>query len=464
MNPKRTGIPFRHLMLLAVIGIPFILITCGNRESSEQLTDTFFPRLGNYADLYLRGSYDILHMIKARELGKIGQAAKIAAQRKMAGGKVISRIGTPHIMYAGACAADMPGNPNIAPDPLNFYNGYQGDIPLGAGDFLITANPNPHVEAAYRNDCFVLGIGFPMTTNRYSPPNFNDHPEYFIENMSNLFIYTWGPKEDGLVTPALTPHLKILPTSPMTVVAYWLVTAQLAHNLAYQDTSGSYQAAETYIDSLMSRLDRFHTEYISDINKAGEIIAEKVLAGGRIHPWSGRNEFWIESSGTAGGLMGVYPLGDAVDLPYQKVIPDGASSPRPLGPQDIVILAASDSVPDSEIAMAKKVRETGAWMIGIFPFSREDNISTEPLRELCDISLDNMSGNIYGILNIPGYQNKIIPTATMMNNFAFWAIVGAYVQAMEQRGEAPYYWMSYHVPGGHAYDDSIRGYFLERGY
>ena len=52
----------------------------------------------------------------------------------------------------------------------------------------------------------------------------------------------------------------------------------------------------------------------------------------------------------------------------------------------------------------------------------------------------------------------------MMNNYAFWAILGAYVQNMEKRGAAPYYWMSWHVPGGKAYTDSIHPYFLKRGY
>jgi len=52
----------------------------------------------------------------------------------------------------------------------------------------------------------------------------------------------------------------------------------------------------------------------------------------------------------------------------------------------------------------------------------------------------------------------------MMNNYAFWAILGAYVENMEKRGVAPYYWMSWHVPGGKAYDDSIHALFLERGY
>ena len=103
-------------------------------------------------------------------------------------------------------------------------------------------------------------------------------------------------------------------------------------------------------------------------------------------------------------------------------------------------------------------------MIGIFPFERDDGISTAELKTLCDLSLDNLSGDIYGVLDIKGYPNKIIPTATMMNNYAFWALVGSYVQAMEQHGEAPYYWMSYHVPGGKAYDESIRDAYLKRGY
>ena len=103
-------------------------------------------------------------------------------------------------------------------------------------------------------------------------------------------------------------------------------------------------------------------------------------------------------------------------------------------------------------------------MVGIYPFEREDGFPTAPLGELCDVSLDNLSGDMDGILNIYGYPRKIIPTVAMMNNFAFWSIIGAYVQNMEKRGEAPYYWMSWHVPGGKAYTDSVHVHFLRRGY
>jgi len=434
----------------AVLITASIFLSCAEKnETLDNVENEYFPRLGNYTDLYLRGSYDLLHMMRVRELEKIGEATKIATQLKLAGGTIFSGIGTPHIMYGGACAEDVPGNPNIAYDHKGKNTGWLGDPPLGKGDFLIAANPTKPVEEAHKDGLYVLGVGFPMTTNRYSPPQFNDHPDYFIEDMSDSFIYTWGPKEDGFATPALTPtlHLKFLPASPMTVVAYWTIMAQLAHNIAYKDTSGSSDAADKYLSTLMSRLDEFHYSYSGIIQDAGEEIAKRILAGGKVHPWSGRNEFWVESNGTAGGLMGVYQL-----------------NPDSLKTQDIVILATANATPEEEIEMARKVKEKGAWLLGIYPFEREDGISTAELQELCDVSLDNFSGDLHGVLDIPGYDTKIIPTTTMMNNFAFWAVTGAYVQAMEAQGVAPYYWMSYHVPGGREYDDAVRPLYLERGY
>jgi uncharacterized phosphosugar-binding protein len=436
---------FVALTLIAASLLSLVSVSTG-RENGKKNDRTNLSGLGNYADLYLRGSYDILHIMKVREADKIGLACKIAVQKKMSGGKIVSGIGTPHIMYAGACSADMPGNPNIAPDPKNQNEGYKGEPKLGAGDFLLVSNPSKYIEEARKNGCFVTGISFPMTTNKYSPPNFNDHPDYFIESMTDIFIYTWGPVEDGLITPSMTPNLKILPTSPMTVAGYWTLMSQLSYNLAYKDTSGSSVYARAYLDTLMARLDRFHGAYLDDVCNAGEIIAEKVLKGGKIYPWSSRREFFIESNGTAGGLMGVYDL-----------------NPDSLTAKDVVIIAVSDSTPNAETAMAVKAKAKGAWVLGIFPFDSKIG-STATLKKNCDVALDNLSGEKYGVFDIPGYPNRVIPTSTMMNNYAFWAVVGAYVQAMENRGVAPYYWMSFHVPGGKAYDDSIRPYFLKRGY
>ena len=62
---------------------------------------------------------------------------------------------------------------------------------------------------------------------------------------------------------------------------------------------------------------------------------------------------------------------------------------------------------------------------------------------LCDYAFDNLSGDMHGVLHVAGYPHSICPTLTLMNNFIYWSLIGAYVQAMEDEyGEAPYYWMS----------------------
>lgn len=450
---------------LAVIAI--LLVTGGLLAETQRPKPAvgtgkpYFPTLGNYADLYLRGSYDVLHLVKVREMGKVGAAARIAAERKLAGGTIYSYISTPHIMYAGACDETAPGNPNIAPD-YSTHSPLHGKLPaLGAGDFLMIGGPG--FQDMRKKGCFILGIGYPMSTNRYSPPVYNDHPEITMESQTDMMIYTWGPVEDGLVTPRLTPHLKICPTSPMTVLGYWIVTAQIAHNLAFKDTSGTFKAAETYVDTLMNRLQVFHSRYLGDVNVIGKQISEKILSGGKLYPWSTRWEFYQEASGTAGSLMGVYPIHPDGFYTGPGPMHPPAFNPEDLTPKDVVILATGGN-PNEDLEMAKKVKAKGAYLVGIFPFKREDGVSTAALRKLCDWSLDNLSGDRDGVLAMPGYQTKIIPTMALMNNYAWWAIVGAYVEAMEKKDVAPYYWMSWHVPLGKAYTDSIHPHFMKRGY
>jgi len=452
--------------------LPAVLMFRTTRCTPSKPTDepAYFPRLDNFADMYLRGSYDLLHMMKVRELKKIGEACKIATQRKLAGGTIWSAIGTPHIMYAGACDEDVPGNPNIAPD----YNinhpkhSRQGGFPeLGAGDFLIVGGPGR--QNIRKKGCYFLGIGYPMATNRYSPPAFNDHADITMENRVDMMIYTWGPKEDGFVTPSLTQHLKILPTSPMTVVAYWTIMAQLAHNLAHKDTSGSYEVAEAYLDSLMSRLSEFHQRYIGDVNVIGEKIADCVLSGGKLYVWSSRWEFYYEAGGTAGSLMGIFPIHKGgfyteTGSYSSKIIAPAKFIPEELTEKDAVILAMAGDTPEVELDLAQRIRKQSALLVGIYPFEREDGYSTKPFGDLCDFRLDSLSGDKYGLFDIAGYDNKVIPTMAMMNNYAFWPIIGAYVQNMEKQGVAPYYWMSWHVPGGKAYTDSIHPHFMKRGY
>ncbi len=461
---KRYGFPLRLAACFAAAAAIVAIVAafgCGPAKSPD--SEGWYPPLGNFADLYLRGSYDILHMIKSRELGKIGEAARIATVRKLAGGEIRSSIWTPHIMYAGACDETMPGNPNIAPDYRWGHPQFQKVDDLKSGDVLIVAHPG-YTELRERG-VYIIGIGYPMATNRYSPPNFNDNPDRPVENFVDMMIYDWCPKEDGLVTPALTPNLKICPTSPVTVLGYWLLTAQIAYDLAHTDTSGTSVAAEAYLDTLMTRLASFHRKHIGMTDAIARNMADRILNGGKLYPFSSRQEFYQEANGTAGSLMGIYPIhpdgtysGPGIHTPAKF---DSVS----LTDKDILIVALGGNTPEMEQAAAMEARKRGSLVIGIYPFAwAEENGPVRDLAAACDYRIDNLSGDRWGVLDIPGYETTVIPAAGLMNNYAFWMIIGAYVQEMERRGEAPYYWMSWHVPGGKAYDDSIQSYFLKRGY
>jgi uncharacterized phosphosugar-binding protein len=183
-------------------------------------------------------------------------------------------------------------------------------------------------------------------------------------------------------------------------------------------------------------------------------MAEKILAGGKLYPYSGRDDFFIEATNTACGIRGNYPIA-------QHYAP---LDPSTLTAKDVLLLATGNEDPAAEIEIARTARACGAYVIGIYPFVRADGLRMDELRSLCDVSIDNHSGDADGVLRLPGYSQGVIPTQGSMNNYAHWAVIGSYVQSMESRGEAPHYWMSNHVPGGHVYNESVRGSFLERGF
>ena len=75
-----------------------------------------------------------------------------------------------------------------------------------------------------------------MVTDRFSPPDYNDFPEPpFLDEICDVYLRSCGSgmKDDGVVTPSLTPQVKLLPTSPQIATAWWALTAQLAADLAH---------------------------------------------------------------------------------------------------------------------------------------------------------------------------------------------------------------------------------------
>lgn len=274
-----------------------------------------------------------------------------------------------------------------------------------------------------------------------------------------------APKEDGVIAPVIDgvdpkPALKILPTSPQIAVSYWSLLAQIVADIAApagRPAGAAPAAAHLFLDILMGRLSNFHTTQMGNVHTAGRLIADRVLAGGRLHLWSGRKEFYVEACSTAGGIRANYPVCSPGEA-YAEL------DPTVLSDTDVVIIACALADPEMETNMARSIHATGAAIVGFHAAEREDGIPTDEFAGLCSVCLDNQSGDTGGVLTVPGYQRKVIPTLGLLNNYAYWAVIGAFVQTMEDAGCPPYYWMSNHVPGGHEYNDAIKPLFDARGY
>ena len=46
----------------------------------------------------------------------------------------------------------------------------------GPGDVLFVAQPRPAIVAAKKRGIYLIGIGYPMVTDKYSPPGYKDFP------------------------------------------------------------------------------------------------------------------------------------------------------------------------------------------------------------------------------------------------------------------------------------------------
>jgi hypothetical protein len=239
-----------------------------------------------------------------------------------------------------------------------------------------------------------------------------------------------APKEDGVIAPAIEgvapkPNLKILPTSPQIAVSYWSLLAQIVADLATpgRATGAPPAAAHSFLDTLMARLAHFHATQLDNVHTAGRLIAERVLAGGRLHLWSGRKEFYVEACSTAGGIRGNYPVCD----PGQAF---AELDPATLNENDVVIIACALAEPGPETAMARRIHATGAAIVGIYAAEREDGESSDEFAGLCAVALNNQSGDVGGVLVVPGYERKVIPTLGLMNNYSYWAVVGCETRSL----------------------------------
>jgi len=209
---------------------------------------------------------------------------------------------------------------------------------------------------------------------------------------------------------------------------------------AYARDGGAMQRYWRRIRRDLARL----SEQLLAINEAGERLAERVAAGGRLLIYDLRGEYVAEALGRAGGLMAVARLG-----------PEQAAT---VGPQDTLLIVADEPANETDLSVAQAARAAGALVVGICPVRTAEG----SLCGACDLAIDDYVTDADAAVEVRG--EAMGPTSGVLDTAILWAVTAAYIEAMEARGKPPHVWMSIKRPGAKEFNEAALAATREAGY
>ncbi|MFC1509469.1 hypothetical protein ACFL60_07285 [Candidatus Omnitrophota bacterium] len=191
--------------------------TSGSTPSDTENPETM---LGQYFHRFS----EILTAFRDEELDKIGQAADMAAECFMSGGKLYSTLGG-HLFQkdGGDTANDRIGNPVL-------FNRDTED--MKTGDFLVTMGAS-QAKDAQEKGIKVVGWTSPFRRKGDTPPLGLEKPQDMIlEEVCDVTIECHVPYTDGILYSEKI-HVRPIPGSgQMTLIFYWTLTAAIVERLA----------------------------------------------------------------------------------------------------------------------------------------------------------------------------------------------------------------------------------------
>jgi len=194
------------------------------------------------------------------------------------------------------------------------------------------------------------------------------------------------------------------------------------------------------VKSLLQRyseavFDGFETilNQIDPIRKAGAMLAEAKIAGGR---WVLYDRGYAMSLDTS--TRGSNPFDNRMYRMNTNEFEDG----------DCLVLGSYCADDPEDIAVVKELRKkNNTRLITISPHKKPENPRTETLlHTLADRAIDNGTDNRGGAFDVRGIMGGILPCARDINLTINQAIVAEYIQNMVESGRSPSQFYMVHFP------------------
>lgn len=211
--------------------------------------------------------------------------------------------------------------------------------------------------------------------------------------------------------------------------AFLLITCLISCRSAAPEPATPATRNATYLSLLRHQLVLTRSQ-LPQITASAELVADRVISGGRLYATGSQPDFTPELVTRAGGLMGIKPLGS-----------------NPVRRGDVILVGTRGQITDPELRQAEQWQTVGAFVV-FFDQRAPAPCSTSH----CLISNGGTSGLSTG--------SKICPTDTVLNVANAWTWTAEFVAACTRRGRMPTLYYSYLLPGGRERGQRYEGRFF----
>ena len=188
--------------------------------------------------------------------------------------------------------------------------------------------------------------------------------------------------------------------------------------------------SERFFAALLAGVEETRSQ-LPQMTRAGEALAEGLLAGGKLFIASVRPDFVSEGFVRSGGLM---------------LLEEYRTDAR-LSSEDAVIYGWSGTDAEADRALLRQLRASGAHLVGVGP---------SPLSESArEIFLESAPPRPEDVLE--GFGGADYPLVSLQNLVLLWTFTGELVAALTRRGRMPSMYQSVLVPGARQRNERRRG-------
>ena len=208
-----------------------------------------------------------------------------------------------------------------------------------------------------------------------------------------------------------------------------------------------------YIAGLQLILNRIKLEQAQNIERAGDLIADTLAAGGVIHTFGTGHSHLIadEAFFRAGGIAAVNPILDERLIFLRGALESTRAEREPglareliekekIEPSDVAVIISNSGRNVAPVEMAFEMKARGVKVIAITSLeqsggSRARHSSGLRLFELADVTIDNCVPSGDALLALPGLNGPIGASSTVAGAAIINSIIIEAVRRLLERGE-----------------------------